>query len=224
MPEIFICDEKGYYQAVWWSWLTGELMFAAGVVQRFAWALVVAALMLVASPAPAQQEEAVGEVQLVTYNDSDKDSGVWVDGEYVGYLKDFWGNKKILLPAGEHEISVRKAGYKTFAGKVQVESGKPLLVPVMLELDLRTQYPTGETADLKIYASPRRAAVLIDGVYVGYASDIGGRFKSLIVTPGKRHVRIEMQGYRTFETDVELVAGQKAEVRTVLVRLPGRGP
>jgi len=199
-------------------------MFATGLIQRFAWASVIASLMLVASPAPAQQEQAPGEVRPLTSNDADKDSGVWVDGEYLGYLKDFWGNKKILLPAGEHEISVRKAGYKTFTSKIQVESGKPLLVPVTLELDLRTQYPTGDTAELKINASPRRAAVLIDGVYVGYASDIGGRFKSLIVTPGKRHIRIEMQGYRTFETDIELVAGQKAEIRTALVREPGPGP
>ena len=193
-------------------------MFATGLIQRLAWASVLAAFILVAIPAPAQQEDAPGEVQLVTYNDSDKNSGVWIDGEYAGYLQNFWGNRKILLPAGEHEISVRKGGYKTFTTKIQVESGKPLLVPVMLELDLTTQYPTGQTADLKIIASPRQAAVLIDGVYVGYAGDIGGRFKSLIVTPGKRHVRIEMQGYRTFETDIELVAGQKAELRTTLVK------
>jgi hypothetical protein len=199
-------------------------MFATGLIQRFAWASVITSMMFMAGPAPAQQEQAPGEVQLLTANDADKDSGVWVDGEYVGYLKDFWGNKKILLPAGQHEISVRKGGYKTFTRKIQVESGKPLLVPVTLELDLSTQYPVGDTAELKINASPRRAAVSIDGVYVGYAGDIGGRFKSLIVTPGKRHVRIEMQGYRTFDTDIELVAGQKAEVRTALVQLPGRGP
>jgi hypothetical protein len=175
--------------------------------------------MLAAGSAVAQQQEALGEVQLVTYNDSDKNSGVWIDGQYAGYLQNFWGNRKIMLPAGEHEITVRKGGYRTFTTKIQVEPGKPpLLVPVMLELDVTTQYPTGATADLKIYASPGRAAVLIDDVYVGYASDIGGRFKSLIVTPGRRHVRIEMPGYRTFETDIDLAPGQKAELRTALVK------
>ena len=199
-------------------------MFAARLVRRLAWVSLLGSLILAARPAPAQQEQALEEVQLLAANDADKDSGVWVDGEYLGQLKDFWGNKKILVPAGEHEISVRKAGYKTFSSKVRVESGKPLLVLLTLELDLSTQYPVGATAELKINASPRRAAVLIDGVYVGYAGDIGGRFKSLIVTPGKRHIRIEMQGYRTFETDIELVTGQKAAIRTALVRLAGRGP
>jgi hypothetical protein len=193
-------------------------MFVTPAIRRFFWAALAAALMLLAGPAAAQQQEALGEVQLVTYNDSDKNSGVWIDGQYAGYLQNFWGNRKIMLPAGEHEITVRKGGYKTFTTKIQVQPGAPTLVPVMLELDVTTQYPTGATADLKILASPGRAAVLIDGVYVGYASDIGGRFKSLIVTPGKRHVRIEMPGYRTFETDIDLVAGQKAEIRTALVR------
>jgi hypothetical protein len=41
----------------------------------------------------------------------EKDSGVWVDGDYVGFLKELHGNKKVLLLPGEHEISVRQSGY-----------------------------------------------------------------------------------------------------------------
>jgi hypothetical protein len=175
-------------------------------------------LAFLTAPALAQQQSDLGEVRLTTFNDSDKESGVWVDGEYVGYLKDFWGNRKLMLPAGEHEISVRKGGYKIFTTKVRVAAGQPVVVPVLLELDVTTQYPVGATATLKVFVNPGRAAVSIDGVFVGYASDIGGRFKSLILTPGKRHVRIELQGYRTFETDLDLAPGQTAEVRTALVK------
>jgi hypothetical protein len=183
-------------------------------------ALLGASLLLAAPPAPAQQaaqqNDASGELQILTSHDTEKDSGVWIDGEYVGYLRDFWGNKKILLPAGEHEVSVRKFGYKDFTQKIKAETAQALLLPIMLELDVSTQYPTENTATLKITANPPEAAVLIDGAYVGYASQVSGLFKSLTVTAGRRRVRVEMQGYRTFETEVELPAGRAYEIRTAL--------
>ena len=39
---------------------------------------------------------------------------MWVDGNYVGYLKELKGDKKILLLPGEHEIAVRQSGYDDF--------------------------------------------------------------------------------------------------------------
>lgn len=181
-------------------------------------ALIGASLLLVAAPAPAQQDAAPGELQILTSHDTEKDSGVWVDGEYLGYLRDFWGNKKIMLQPGEHEVSVRKLGYKNFTQTIQVETAKLQLLPIMLELDFSTQYPVENTATLRVNASPGQAAVLIDGAYVGYASQVGGPFKSLIVNSGRRRVRIEMQGYRSFETEIDLVAGGNSEVRTALVK------
>ena len=47
---------------------------------------------------------------------------------------------------------------------------------------------------------------------------MGGTFHTLLVSPGKHHVRIALAGYRTFETDVVLLAAQKSEVKTELVK------
>jgi hypothetical protein len=41
-------------------------------------------------------------------------SGVWIDGQYVGYLRELKGSKKILLLPGEHEITIRQGGYVDF--------------------------------------------------------------------------------------------------------------
>ena len=45
--------------------------------------------MVAARPAPAQQtarqDDAPGELQILTSHETEKDSGVWIDGEYVGF-------------------------------------------------------------------------------------------------------------------------------------------
>jgi hypothetical protein len=182
-------------------------------------AAFVALLLLVApSPTKAQQVDDPGELQIVTSHETEKDSGVWVDAEYIGYLRDFWGNKKILLAPGEHEISIRKFGYRNFVQKVGIEPARTLFLPIMLEIDVAAQYPTQNTATLKIVATPLESAVLIDGAYVGYAGQVSGVFKSLTVASGRRRVRIEMQGYRPYETEIELTAGRTSEVKTALIQ------
>ena len=52
----------------------------------------------------------LGEVKLDGVSKVEKESGVWVDGNYVGYLKELKGDKKLLLLPGEHEIAVRQVG------------------------------------------------------------------------------------------------------------------
>jgi PEGA domain len=74
------------------------------------------------------------------------------------------------------------------------------------------------TSMLKITVQPPRAAVFLDDKYVGHTGELGGSVHALLVAPGKHRVKIELPGYRTFETEVNLIAGQKSEVKTVLVK------
>ena len=55
----------------------------------------------------AQSNEVLGEIELVGATKVEKTSGVWVDGQYLGYLKELKGSKKILLLPGPHEIVAR---------------------------------------------------------------------------------------------------------------------
>lgn len=158
-----------------------------------------------------------GELQFEGATKVERDSGVWIDGQYVGYLKELKGDKKVMLLPGEHEISVRQAGYDDFVRKIVVEPGQKQIVRVAMQKSSAWQYPA-VTATLKLTVQPDRAAVFLDDKYVGHVGEFGGKFHSMLITPGKHRVKIELPGYRTFETEVNLLAGQKSEVKTELVK------
>jgi hypothetical protein len=184
--------------------------------------ILLVALLISLSPAVAQQDSArnngQSELKILTSNETEKDSGVWLDGEYIGYLRDFWGNKKIVLPPGEHQVTVRKFGYQDFTQKIMADTGKDFLIVTMLQIDTATQYPVQNTADIRVNVSPSEAAVLVDGAYVGYAGQFMGLSKSLTLTAGQRKVRIEMKGYRPFETTLNVMPGRSSELKAALAK------
>jgi hypothetical protein len=161
------------------------------------------------------QNQVMGELEFVGNTKVERDSGVWVDGNYVGYLKELKGSKKVLLLPGEHEVIVRQSGYVDFVQKVVVEPGEKRMVSVSLHLAPRATVPE-ITATLKLNIKPKRAAVFLDEKFVGHASEFGGRFRSMKISPGKHKVRVELPGYRTFLTEVDLLANQETEVKTEL--------
>ncbi|HET7439863.1 MAG TPA: hypothetical protein VFJ47_01065, partial [Terriglobales bacterium] len=69
--------------------------------------LALCAFFMIPHIAFAQTNEVLGEVELVGATKVEKTSGVWVDGQYLGYLEELKGTKKILLLPGKHEIIVR---------------------------------------------------------------------------------------------------------------------
>jgi hypothetical protein len=182
---------------------------------------VVCLLALLLSPwlaAPLHAgNDVLGQIDLEGATKVEKDAGVWVDGQYVGYLRELKGSKKILLLPGEHEIIVRQGGYIDFAQKVTLRAGETQTVAVKLEKDTRVQLPK-ITAEIKLEVNPNRAAVFVDGVFVGHVAEFGGMGRALLVAPGKRKVTISLPGYQTFETDIDLVANQKSTVKTDLVK------
>ncbi|MGO8796578.1 MAG: PEGA domain-containing protein [Candidatus Sulfotelmatobacter sp.] len=159
----------------------------------------------------------LGQVELDGASKVENTSGVWVDGQYVGYLGELKGSKKLLLLPGEHEISVRQGGYLDFTQKVTVRGGEKQVIAVKLEKDTRVEFPK-ITAEIKLDVKPNRAAVFVDGVFVGHVGEFGGVGKALLVTPGRRKITITLPGYQTFETDIDLVANQKSTVKTDLVQ------
>jgi PEGA domain len=116
-------------------------MFSRKPIQSLILALALASLFLAPASARAQQNQVMGELQFSGVTKVEKNSGVWVDEQYVGYLKELKGDKKIMLLPGEHEISVRQAGYKDFTNKIIVEPSQVKLFHVTMEKDLKAQYP-----------------------------------------------------------------------------------
>jgi PEGA domain len=161
--------------------------------------------------------DVLGEVELTGATRVEKTSGVWIDGQYVGYLNELKGSKKILLLPGDHDITVRQGGYIDFTRKLSLRPGEKLSLEVKMEKDTRVQLPQ-VTAEIKLDVNPNRAAVLVDGVFIGHVAEFNGLGKGLLVAPGKRHVTITLPGYQTFETEIDLVANQKFTLKTELVK------
>jgi hypothetical protein len=166
--------------------------------------------------ATAQQTPAMGEVRFSADTQDERDSGVWIDGKYAGYVKELKGSRKVMLPAGEHEISVRQAGYKEFTTKVTVTPGQFQTVAVVMVADTKQIYPGADAAQLRVDIRPKNAAVYVDDGYLGHGSDFGGRFHSMLVRPGKHHLKVMLAGYQTYETDIDASANQKSEMKIIL--------
>ena len=133
----------------------------------------------------------LGEIQLLGATKVEKTSGVWVDGQYLGYLQELKGSKKIILLPGEHEIVVRQGGYLDFAGKIGIQPGEKKIISVTMGRDSRVQMPA-VTAEIKLDVNPNRAAVFVDGVFIGHVAE----FRALLVTPGKRRIIIKLPGIK----------------------------
>ncbi len=97
-------------------------------------------LFLFLAVTPRAQNEIMGEVQFIGAGKVEKTSGVWVDGQYVGYLNELKGTKKVLLLPGQHEISVRQSGYQDSNQSVVVEPGQAKVVRVTMQRDTRSRF------------------------------------------------------------------------------------
>jgi hypothetical protein len=178
---------------------------------------VTALILLLCAAKSHADNRVMGEVQFEGATKVERDSGVWIDGQYVGYLKELKGDKKVMLLPGEHEISVRQAGLDDFVRKIVVEPGQKQTVRVAMEKSAGWRTPS-VISTLKLTVQPNRAAVFLDDRYIGHVGEFGGKFHSLQMAAGKHRIKIELPGYRTFETEVTLLAGQKSEVKTDLIK------
>ncbi len=153
-----------------------------------------ALLCAAALPVAARNSEILGEVRFQPENGAAKTAGVWVDGKYVGYLNELKGSKKLLLLPGEHEISVREAGYLSVEQKISVEPNAVQTLRVSLAKDPRALFPT-VSAEVKLAIDPDRAAVFVDEQFAGHAHEFGGAGRAMLLSPGKHHIKITLPGY-----------------------------
>jgi hypothetical protein len=178
-------------------------------------AFAVLLFTLVDVPVVHAQNPVMGEIQFEGKTNIEKTSGVWVDGQYVGYLKELKGSKKVMLLPGDHEISVRQAGYQNFTQHITVQPGGVQVIQVAMEKAATGAMPS-ETAEVKLAVNPSRAAVFLDGQFIGHVGEFQGAGHGLLVAPGEHKIKIALPGYKTFESDINPLANQKVEVKTEL--------
>ena len=174
------------------------------------------AIMAVIGMAHAE-DRVQSELRFSGRTKADKTAGVWVDGQYVGSVKELTGDKKIVLLPGKHDILVRQAWYQDYTEQVILEPGQVSLVNVAL---VRAAHPSTKeaTGELKIAATPTRAAVFVDNQLAGHVDEFDGVGKAMLLTPGRHTVRVALPGYLPFDTVVDLRPHQKLKIKTDLVK------
>ena len=179
-------------------------------------ALAIGSVVLPGAMTQAQDNKIMGQIDFEATTKPAKNAGVWIDGQYLGYLNELKGDKKVLLLPGEHDLVVRQTGYQDFAEKVTLEPGKTSVIRVQLSKDPKAQFST-VNSEIKIRVEPDRAAVFVDGNFAGYVHQFGGIGRSMLVSPGKHEIKIALPGFRDFTTQVNLLPKQKYTIETKLV-------
>lgn len=182
---------------------------------KLRWLYLFLALAALGSIRPAfgAGNRILGKIVLRAENRAAKTSGVWIDGQYVGYLGELKGSSRLYLLPGGHEIVVRQDGYLDFRSGITVEPGSTLVVPVLMQKNPRSVY-SSDPAQLKLQVDPARAAVFVDGQFVGYAGEFG---RGMLLSPGRHRIKIDVPAYRPFTATVDLLPHQTAVLKTKLV-------
>lgn len=167
--------------------------------------------------AVAQDNKIMGQIDFAAASKSEKNAGIWIDGQYLGYVKELKGDKKVVMLPGEHDVIARQTGYKEFEQKVTLEPGKTSLITVQLTKDPSAHF-SNVTSEIKLDVEPDRAAVFVDGNFAGYVHQFGGVGRAMLVSPGKHEIKIALPGYRDFTTEVNLLPKQKFTVETKLIQ------
>jgi PEGA domain len=176
-------------------------------------------LLFVLLAAASAGNKVLGELELQGASKVEKDSGVWVDGQYLGYLKELKGDKAILLLPGDHDVIVRQDGYGDFRTTVTLQPAEKKTIDVKLVKDTRFKMPS-VFSEVRLAVNPNRAAVFVDDLFVGHAAEFDGMVHSLLVAPGHRKITISLPGYQTFQTELDLAPKQKFKLKTDLQKGP----
>jgi hypothetical protein len=180
-------------------------------------ALLLGSLILGAAGSAYAANPILGEVELEAATKLERDAGVWLDGQYVGYVKDLQGKKgKLVMLPGKHNLLFKLIGYQDIASTIIVEPGQQTRYSVALNEAPNLTYPEkAETAQLRISVEPESAAIFVNDAYVGHVDRFNGR-KGMRLTPGTYRFTIALPGYQSFETELTLRASQAYEIKTVL--------
>ena len=181
--------------------------------------LQIAILFLLLPLALHADNKVLGELEFHAENKPAESSGVWIDGQYLGYVNELKGNKKLLLLPGEHEISIRQSGYLDFNERITVAPGRKIVMPVTMQKDSRAK-SSAVKSQIKLKVKPDRAAVFLDGAFAGTVREFNGWGQAMLVNPGRHHVRISLTGYVPFDTDLNLLPYQKITIETNLAPSP----
>jgi hypothetical protein len=158
-----------------------------------------------------------GEVDIEPASKIERHAGLWLDGQYIGAVKDLEGSEKLVLVPGEHNLLFKLIGYEDVASTITVEPGIRREYRLVMRPAADVTYPDEKnTAKLRIDVKPEIAAVFVNDRYVGRGDRFDGR--GVRLSAGTYRLTIALPGYETFNTEVTIEAGQTYEIKTKLAK------
>ena len=159
-----------------------------------------------------------GEVELNAASKIERNAGLWLDGQYVGFVKDLEGKGKLVLLPGEHQLVFKLIGYHERASTIHVEPGSRKQYRVAMLPKSDATYPDeSHTAQLRIAVKPEKAAIFVNDSYVGHVDQFDGR-GGMRLSAGAYRLTIALPGYQAFNTELTVRAGQSYEIKTDLLQ------
>jgi hypothetical protein len=156
------------------------------------------------------------EVELKAAGKIERNAGLWLDGQYMGFVKDLEGKGKLVLLPGEHKLVFKLIGYHERTSTIDVEPGSRKQYRVAMVPDADATYPDeNETARLRIFVKPEEAAIFVNDSYVGHIDQFDGR-GGMRLSSGTYRFTIALPGYEAFNTELTVRAGQSYEIKTDL--------
>jgi hypothetical protein len=157
-----------------------------------------------------------GEVELKAAGKIERNAGLWLDGQYVGFVKDLEGNGKLVLVPGEHKLLFKLIGYDDVTSTIVVEPGSRKQYRVAMLPNPNATYPDeSNTAQLRISVKPEEAAIFVNDSYVGHIDRFDGR-RGMRLSAGTHRLTIALPGYEAFNTEITVRAGQSYEIKAEL--------
>lgn len=174
--------------------------------------------LVVGFGAAQAQNPLLGEVELEAASKIERDAGVWLDGQYIGFVDDLRGRDRLVLVPGRHELLFKLVGYQDVRSSITVEPGQDTEYRVAMEPKPGVTYPSKETtARLRIEVEPEDAAIFVNQTFVGHVDRFDGR-RGMRLAPGTYRFTVALPGYESFQTELTLRAEQTYEIKTELPR------
>jgi hypothetical protein len=161
-------------------------------------------------PAPSAEVEQLGDAKyrgLVVIESEPQGANIYIDGKEKGpFAQTPWSGSM----DGEFQYLVEKRGYKSKEGRTAADPSKLLVLQIVLSEEDYLGW-------LEIKSNVPGATIFLDDKNVGAIgkTPFSGNFK-----PGKHKVWIEADGYETTEHDIEIIAGEAAEITAQLKGSP----
>jgi hypothetical protein len=186
-------------------------------VEMFRRVYLVLAMCLIITCMLNSEDRVQAELRFTPASSAEKNAGVWVDGNYLGYIRELNGNGKVMLLPGMHQIVARQAWYQDYVEELLVEPGK--VYNLKLAMTKAAQTPNkSAAAEVKISATPNRSAVFVDGQFAGHCDEFDGVGRAMLLTPGQHKLTVALPGYLPFETVLNVRAHQKLKIQTTLAK------